>query len=794
VLIFLATVFLVLAVFFAGYILYKNPKKGVNRLFAYFSVPVIIWCFGFIFMTSATDKVSAGLWCRIMISGWGFFEPLILHISLRITDNSYAKKHPWIYVPIYLPSFVMVYLHVGKLAFIKDFIHTTFGWTYIYKKDLCLILINNIHIAVYILATLVLLYRSYRKSADIIYRRQIRVIFMTIVISVVAFFLITYVPVLFHIQPFSYLDLIIVQIWVLGLSYAIIRYGFMVISPETAASSIIKTMADGLLLTDRAGVIVSVNPSLFRLLQGETKTIVGNPVESIFPAAFTKQHFKSLLVSGNIVQDMETSVSSTDGNEICVSLSASAVTDKWGRKTGYVVILHDISERKRTEKQLQHMATHDTLTNLPNRTIVNDRLRNAISRAKRHKQIVGLLLIDVDKFKNINDTFGHDAGDKILKQVAAGLNQSIRDYDTVARMGGDEFIIILSDLKDRKDCDVVIERIRSSFSRPKEIGKQRVIVTLSIGVSICPDHAENIEDLMKFADLALYRVKASGRNDFQLYSPEFDAEARKNIHMEQELGAAITHSQLELYYQPIYATFSGKLMSVEALLRWNHPRLGLIGPMDFISLAERSGLIVPIGEWVLNQACRQQKKWIQLGFKGIPVTVNISARQFQDPQLISKIEGAVRDSGIGPQLLELELTETTAMLDIERTIEIVKKLKESGISIIIDDFGSGYSSMAWLKQLNVRAIKIDRFFIQNIAHDPYDAAIVKAVVSMAHSIGIQVVAEGIETVEQLDALKSMRWDVSTKLSCDWVQGYLFSKPVAADMATELFRNINPYGD
>lgn len=782
--IFLATVFLLFTILLAAFILYKNPKKNVNRLFAAFSLPAAVWCFGFIFMTSAPDETAARLWFRIMASGWAFLEPLMLHIVLELTENAFIKKHRWIFTVIYAPAFLMTYSHVGLMLFVEDFVRTDYGWAYLYKKQPLELIANLSFVAVYIVSSLSLLYRSYRKSPNPVHRKQSRAMLATMVASVFSFLLITYIPVVFDMPPLSYLDLITVQIWELGLSYAILKYRLMVISPQSAAAGILDTMADGLLLTDPDGVIISANPALYELLQSDEEAVVHKPIESILPKTFAAQSLRDLLAR-NVIHDMEGTAFSPNGGEISISLSASPVSDSLGQRTGYVVILRDITDRKRTEKQLQYMATHDALTNLPNRTILNDRLRSALAWAKRYQQIVGVLLIDVDHFKQINDTLGHDAGDAILKEVAVGLNASVRACDTVARMGGDEFMIILTNLKDQKACEIVIGRVRSSFSRQMAVGKP-VTVSLSIGISIYPDHAENLEDLMKFADLALYRVKASGRNSYQFYSPEIDAEARKSLKMEQELRLAIEGNQFELCYQPMYATGSGELMSVEALLRWDHPEFGLINPMDFIPIAEKTGLIVPIGEWVLAEVCRQLGEWgKRKGYRKIPVTMNVSARQFQDPLLLSKIERSLSDSGVEPNLLELELTESTAMMKIEQTLATVRRMKEKGISIIIDDFGSGYSSMSWLKQLDVRAIKIDRFFIQNVASDPYDAAIVKAIVSMAHSMGIQVVAEGIETLEQLEALKSMKWDVSTELTCDWVQGYLFSKPVSPDAIAQM---------
>jgi diguanylate cyclase (GGDEF)-like protein/PAS domain S-box-containing protein len=785
VLVFSATVFFTFTLFLAGYIFYKKPRESVNRLFLVLCLPVAVWCFGYIFMTSAPSKASATFWFRVMALGWYVPVPLLLHLVLALTENNFFKKHDWFYFIIYLPAFVLTYIDAVMLIRVKEFIHTNFGWIYIIDLDSPWMIFEFVFVIIYILAILFLLFRIYYKTSRVILKRQCRVIILTIVISLLAYIVVTYLPVILDTDHITYLDIVTIQIWEIGLSYAIIKYGFMVISPETAAPSILSTMADGLLIINFDGKIIDSNRALHEILALEEESITATNVESLLPEAFVNNKLWEKLSSEGVIRDMETVYLAAGGREVYLSLSASPVSDKFGQRSGYIVLLRDISERKVVEKQLQYLATHDPLTNLPNRTVLNDRLHNALARAKRHDLTVGIVLIDVDHFKGVNDRFGHDCGDMLLKEIADRLRFGVRDYDTVTRMGGDEFVIILSDLTDQNDCLAIINRIRSQFSRPIPIGQQEITTCLSMGVSFYPHHTGNIDDLFKYADIALYHVKDSGRNNYHFYSPEIDAVARKKLKLEQELQKAITGDQFVLYYQPIYNTRSGKLTSLEALIRWKHPKLGLLYPLDFIPIAEKSGTIIPLGEWVLNKSCRQQKLWEEQGLAQIPITVNISAKQFQDPELVSKIEQALTRWNIEPHYLELELTESTAMVEVERTIKTLQQLREKGVSIIIDDFGSGYSSMSWLKQLKIQSIKIGRFFIQNIAQDPHDAAIVKAIVSMAHSLGIKVVAEGVETEGQLEILRSMRWDISKELICDSVQGFLYSKPVPAEAITEL---------
>ncbi len=782
---FIVTVFFILALALPIHILSKNPKKITSIIFALFSLTIAVWYFGYIFFLSAPDENSCRSWFRFMASGWALLGSFFLHFILELTGNKIFSKHKWLYILIYLPVLPLTYYTVIDMRLINQFIHTNSGWVYSRVTNNFWSAYNNIYMLVYMLASIILLYIWTRKSPIRAHKKQGRFIIFAILISFLIFSLTIYLPPFFNFENYSYLDIAPIMIWEIGLSIAIIKYGLMLISPESAASSILNTMADGLLIINPEGSIVSANPALFDLLEKDEKSILNKPVKQLLPGAFSSQNLLKRLESEQMIRDMEINYSLPGGRNIYLSISASIVIDKYGQNTGYVALLRNISERKETEKQLQYMATHDVLTNLPNRLVLNDRLRSALSRAKRYKQLVEILLIDIDRFKDINDTYGHDTGDILLKEIAKKLSENIRNCDTVTRLGGDEFVIVLTDVKNKSDCDVVIERIRSSFAAPIIIKKNPFIITLSIGISIYPHHADNIEELYKYADLALYKVKESGRNNYRLYSPEIDSSARKSQKFEQELRVAIMSNEFLLYYQPIYDVKLKKIRAMEALLRWDHPEHGIINPIEFLPIAERSGLIIPMGEWVLKKVCGQQKLWREKGLEEMPIAVNLSAKQFQDPELIKKIDGALAEYDIDPSLLELEFTESTAMSEIELTIKTIGYLKDKGISIIIDNFGSGYSSMAWLKLLNVMAIKIDRLFIQNIAHDIHDAAIVKAIVSMAHTMGIQVMAEGIETKEQLDSLKFMHWDETTELSCDWVQGYFFSRPVTPEKAAEL---------
>lgn len=791
--IFIVSICFMITLLLSAYVLISNPKKGTNILFALFSIPILIWCFGYIFMLSAPSEKEATFWFRVMTSGWKITTPLFLHFVILLTENRIFKKYKWLYILLYITVPVFTYMTTVEMKTITGFTMTEVGWAFNDNRESIWPILDSVNMLIYILMSIAMLENWRRKSSNINDKKQAKIIIVTVLISIVTFLLIIYVPNLFRVfkdLPQSNFSLIVILIWEIVVGYTIIKHGFLIISPGKATESIINTMADGLLIIDSAGKIVNANPSFYKIMHLEKDKVINRTINSIFPETFSDRNILKRLEAGNIIRDMESRILTDGKSELFLSISASPVIDKYRQKLGYVIIIRDISERKQSEKQLQYMATHDALTNLPNRMVLNDRLRNTISRARRYHQLVGILMIDVDRFKEINDSYGHDYGDRFLVAVAKKLSECVRECDTVSRLGGDEFVVLLTDIKSKADIEKVIKRIRSSFSNPILIGKSEIMINLSIGVSIYPDDADNIEELLKLSDLALYRVKASGRNNFLFYSPEINTSARKFIKLEREMKKAIESNEFEIYYQPMYELSSGKLMAMEALLRWNHPELGLIKPMEFIPAAERIGLIIPIGEWVLKKVCQQASVWSEKEIHKIPIAINLSSKQLLDPDLINKIDNALNNYKIAPYFLEIEFTESAAMPNIEETIRIVKELRHRGISIIIDDFGSGYSSMAWLKHLSADAIKIDQFFIQNIAYDPHDAAIVKAIVSMAHSMGIEVVAEGIETEEQLEVLRSMKWDSSLEIACDWVQGFLFSKPVTAKEATELILKNN----
>jgi diguanylate cyclase (GGDEF)-like protein/PAS domain S-box-containing protein len=447
---------------------------------------------------------------------------------------------------------------------------------------------------------------------------------------------------------------------------------------------------------------------------------------------------------------------------------------------GLVVTARDIAPRKAFEKQLIHQAFHDSLTLLPNRALFSDRLEQALVRTARRQSNVGLLYLDLDNFKLINDGLGHQAGDELLVEAATRLQSCVREEDTLARLGGDEFVILLGHATEAEAVQAA-ERIEQQFMRPFRIEGHDFVVTVSIGIALSDSAQELPDNLLRNADLAMYSAKAGGRAGHVVFQASMRTDSLSRLSLENDLRGAIQRGELRVHYQPIVILDSGRVTEVEALVRWLHPTRGLMEPADFIPVAEETGLIVPIGQWVLEEACRQVAAWrVDFPVKpALTVSVNLSPRQFQQLTLAEQVSTVLRKTGLAPAALKLEITEGAIMRDVEATIKTLEQLKELGVKIAIDDFGTGYSSLAYLKRLPLDILKIDRSFIKGIGHDPEDTAIVRAIISMAKSLNLSVTGEGIETAEQATLLRG--W------ACELGQGYFFGRPLNTGALTELLR-------
>ena len=551
---------------------------------------------------------------------------------------------------------------------------------------------------------------------------------------------------------------------------------------DDAFRALVQHSQDIITVHDRQGLTLYESPSTARILGYPPGALIGRfPFDSIHPkdVARARVAFAKLLQGEGSAGPIEFRFRHAQGHWIHLEALGNNLMEHPGIH-GVVLTSRDVSERKKAEKRAEYLSQHDVLTGLPNRVLMQDRLHQAISQARRNGGLVALMFIDLDRFKMVNDLFGHITGDTLLKQVAARLTECLRDTDTVARLGGDEFTIMLPDATNPQVVGEVAQRVLKEFSLPFSDGEQEMFVSASIGISLFPRDGASPDDLVKHADTAMYSAKDSGRNSFRYFTEDLNHEVREKVMLESGLRRAIERGELRLFYQPKIDLATGRVIGAESLVRWQHPTLGLIPPGKFIEVAEESGLILPLGEWVLKAACEQLRTWQHQGID-LQVAVNVSARQFQQRNLADTVMGFLSDSGVDPQFIEIELTESALLNDRETSIATLKRMKSRGIAISIDDFGTGYSSLSYLKLLPLDILKIDKSFVRDIVTDDNDAVIVRAIIGLARSLGIKVIAEGVEDEQQLSFLNQN--------GCNYGQGYLFGKPLAPELFMETVRRL-----
>jgi diguanylate cyclase (GGDEF)-like protein/PAS domain S-box-containing protein len=468
-----------------------------------------------------------------------------------------------------------------------------------------------------------------------------------------------------------------------------------------------------------------------------------------------------------------------DGFEIPIEDSVAPIHDRGGQATGAVIVFRDVSAAHDMAVQMTHSAQHDFLTGLPNRMLLNDRVNQAIALAGRRRNRVAVLCLDLDNFKHINDSLGHPIGDKLLQSVAKRLLDGVRDSDTVSRQGGDEFVVLLSDLAQPEDAIISMNRILMMLAAPHFIGQHDLCVTASIGISVYPDDGLNAETLIKNADTAVHQAKENGRRGYQFFKPAMNVRAVERQSIEESLRHALERREFTLHYQPKIDLRTGAINGAEALIRWTHPARGLVSPAQFIPIAEECGLILPIGKWVLRQACMQAREWVDAGLPMITMAVNISAMEFRDDNFLDGVFAVLQETGLDPRSLELELTERVLITRPESTASVLQTLRTRGVQIAVDDFGTGYSSLSYLTKFPIDALKIDQSFVRQITDTPAETSIVTAVISMGRSLKLRVVAEGVETQEELAFLHAHH--------CDEAQGYFFSRPIAPQQFAKLLK-------
>jgi diguanylate cyclase (GGDEF)-like protein/PAS domain S-box-containing protein len=547
------------------------------------------------------------------------------------------------------------------------------------------------------------------------------------------------------------------------------------------------SIGDAVICTDVAGNITFLNVVAERMTGWSWKEAAGKPLPEVFQRvdAASRAPLSIPPPSGSGRTTARPPSSSAtlvrrDGLEIPIEGSVAPINDREGKANGAVIVFRDVSATRAMSLQMTHAAEHDFLTGLPNRMLLNDRIKQAIVNAKRHEKRVAVLFLDLDGFKHINDSLGHSIGDKLLQSIGKRLVDCGRAADTVSRQGGDEFVVLLSEVQHSEDAAIAASRMLTAVAEAHSIDDHELHVTTSIGVSVYPDDGEDAEALIKNADTAMYQAKENGRHSYQYFKPAMNARAVERQAIEEGLRRALERNEFSLHYQPKVDFQTGAIAGAEALLRWTHPTRGSVSPAQFIPVAEECGLILPIGRWVLRRACAQAQAWIQAGLAPATMAVNVSAKQFRGESFLKDLLATLEESGLDPRLLELELTESVLMKHAESAASILATLRDSGVQVAVDDFGTGYSSLSYLRKFPIDALKIDQSFVGRIGIAADDASIVTAVISMARSLKLRVVAEGVETLEQAEFLRTQ--------ACDQAQGYYFSRPVLPEQFANLLRS------
>jgi diguanylate cyclase (GGDEF)-like protein/PAS domain S-box-containing protein len=548
---------------------------------------------------------------------------------------------------------------------------------------------------------------------------------------------------------------------------------------QQRADVTLNSIGDAVLTTDMPGNVTYLNPVAERMTGWPRQEALGRPVAEVFRILDATTHEAARNPMDQAIR-LDRIVGLTpncllvrrDGFETAIEDSASPIHDRAGQVIGAVIVFKDVSEARAMALQAVHLAQHDFLTDLPNRMLLSDRLTQAIALAHRHGQRLALLFLDLDQFKHVNDSLGHAVGDTLLQSVARRLVSCVRSSDTVSRLGGDEFVVLLSEIESAEDAAATATKIGAALLAPHEVAHHQLHITATIGISLYPDDGRDAETLIKTADTAMYHAKERGRHTFQFFKEEMNARAVERQWIQAGLHRALAQQEFVLHYQPKVDLDTGAVTGAEALIRWVHPERGLMLPKDFVPVAEECGLIVPIGQWVLREACTQARAWVDEGREPIAVAVNISAVEFRDPRFLENLRAVLNDSRLDARYLEVELTESSLVQHADSTALILKALKEIGVQVAIDDFGTGYSNLSYLRRFPIDVLKIDRSFVSEISAVPVGTSIVCAVISMGKSLGHRVIAEGVETREQLAFLQAQ--------GCGEGQGYYFSRPLVAE--------------
>ena len=797
-----------------------------NKLFAAGCACLAWWAFCYTFMFSAPDIEAALMWGRLSAPAWCLLYSILLHLSLVICKRQNILMKKWPLALIYLPGIVLLwsFLSPGVETYYELVAAPGGGWSWLATTDKVFswITFYNIYYIVSIVMIALLFFFNARNSDSVREEKLSKIIFGTLIIAfTLGFVSATIFPLLEEVAV-PPLTILIILIPSLGIWYSIREYGFMAPSPENNIVDIVENLKEGVFLLDKELEITFLNSECLNILGYDSKEVLlGEPITSLLLDnkdiednnidVDEEKNMRNYFAEDNFIFEetgRERYLLGAEGDQVPVIFSISRITDRWGESPGYVCTFNDISKLKETtralkeardklehqiearteelaftneklkeeikekekrEEKIKYLAYHDNLTGLPNQMLFRDRLKQAILQAERIERFFALLYVDLEEFKVVNDTMGYSAGDRLLKNVAHRLAAVLRKSDTVARTGGDEFLLLINQLQKMSDLQKVLNKVINIFQQPFPLKGQDYNIASSIGVSVYPEDGEDVETLIKNANRAMNECKKKQEKDYIFCTEELKDNIAYKMRLTNGLYRALEREEFFLCYQPQVDSRNEDIIGLETLIRWRHPQLGLVSPGEFIPIAEKTGLINPIGEWVLKEACRQNRIWQQQSNKEITVSVNMSRFQFQTPDLVKTVADILRNTGLKSKHLELEITENLVIRNARRSINYLRQLKEMGIKISIDDFGEKYSSMSYLKELPVDKLKIAMSFIQGISENKKDEAIIRAIMSLSQNLNLSVIAEGVETGYQKAFLR--------EIECNQIQGFYYYKPM-----------------
>ena len=794
----------------------NDSNSKLNKTFFAMCVSLAFWAFMFALKNSSIDAKTARDFYIYSTLSWSIFHCLFLNFIIVLTGKGSFFKKRFNYIIFYFPAMLSIYLYFFNPPSALNFVKTNLGWVNFAPlgRGFIWTYFFQVYYLSYMVAIVFLLFRWWKNTKIIRERKQARPILITILIAIISGGFTDIVLPEIGVPLIPAIGVILAIIPITGIWYSIKRYKLMDLNPENFALEVLKIMNEGLIIVNYEGIIKNINNGALKLLGYAKNQLVDKSISIVLPETI------KLLGLSNC-SSLEIEMIRSNNEKLPVLMSSSTLKDEWGDTLGLVGIFQDITQIKLAQRKLKkssdeleikvkqrtsalskandeleyeintridmegkikNLAYYDYLTGLPNRRLFNDILNQYILNSVQSKKALGVLFLDLDSFKNINDTLGHTTGDEILKMVSKRLTSILRKDDIVCRVGGDEFLLLIRNLIDENCICRLSETILSIFKKPFIINNHDLFITTSIGGAIYPIDGEDIETLIKNADIAMYSAKKEGNNKFQLCTPIIKDGMIQEMKLTNSLYNAIQRNELELYYQPQVNLISGKIIALEALVRWNNKELGKVNPKDFIYIAEKTGLILPIGEWVMRNACIQNKAWQDAGILDVPIAVNLSINQFQNTKIVEDIISILKETNLNPNDLELEITENIIMKEPQYIIKSLKQLKQLGIKVAIDDFGTEYSSLSYIKQLPVDKIKIDMAFIQGININHKDEAIINVIIVLAKNLGLTVIAEGVETKEQLEFLKNQ--------GCYEIQGYYYYKPMPASRVEEVMAEIH----